>query len=157
MTPALILNRQRVTGYIRQISFFLIPLLLFGCGNDSSLNLSSGPVETASASFSVIWHEASDIHTPDKGLTTSRPVTAAQAESVDCNLIHSIVCEVYDASDNDLTSATFDCAAGQGQIDDIPVGSGIRIVILGIDASGNILYRGEVSDITITPGDVNDQ
>jgi len=83
----------------------------------------------------------------------------AQAEPVDCGVIENIICEVYDSSNTFLTSEVFDCSAGNGTIDNIPVGEDRVFVILGVDTGAgneeNILYQGEVSGITITAGETN--
>ena len=74
---------------------------------------------------------------------------------MDCELIDVIECIVYDGSNNELASETFDCSAHQGTIDNIPVGSNRKVIILGIDVSGNIIYYGEVLGVTIAAGQTN--
>jgi Glucodextranase, domain B/Bacterial Ig domain len=148
-----ILNRQRFTACLFYLFYIFLIFLLSGCGGGSDDNLSPGLSETESASFTVAWHDAPVIKASENGLIT------AQAEPVDCGIITNIICEVYNGSNTFLTSEVFDCSAGNGTIDNIPVGEGRVFVILGVvygdSNEENILYHGEVPGITITAGETN--
>jgi hypothetical protein len=154
-------KRQRFAIVLFQVFLFSLTLLISGCGGGSNDNLDSKPNETASASFSIAWHEtpdiqASNIQASNKTLMRTQTAVTAQAQSVNCELIEDIECIVYDGSNNDLTSATFECSSHQGTIDNIPVGSNRKFVCLGVDANRNTIYHGEVLGVTIAAGQTND-
>ena len=140
------LHRQRFMKYFSRGFLFFLVCLLSGCNSGSNPDQMAGYIETGSASFSIEWQDAA----------VNPALDMSKAQSVNCAFIEYIVCEVYDASGNDLTTAIFDCTAGQGTIDNIPVGSGIRFVILCLDASGEIQSRGQVLGVTISKGQTND-
>jgi hypothetical protein len=143
-----ILNRQRFTACLFYLFYIF---LLSGCGGGSDDNLSPGLSETGSASFNIAWHDAPVIPASENIL-----MPAAEAEPVDCGLIENIICEVRDESDAPLTSASFLCSDRQGTINDIPVGTNRKFVILGEDEGGNILYHGVAPGITISADQTND-
>ena len=155
-------NRQKRAVYLFPALFFTLILLMSGCGDGGSGASASDPSETASATFSITWHDAldirvqaSDTQVPFKGLEKPPTPAAVQAQSVECGLIDYVACEVYDGADNDLTSETFPCSAHQGTIDNIPAGSNRKFVFLGVDADGNILYHGEITGVAISAGLTN--
>jgi Fibronectin type III domain len=156
MRKSLIFKRQRFTACLFYGFYIFLIVLFSGCGGESDDSLSPGLSETGSATFNVAWHEAPVIQASGNIL---RP--AAEPEPVDCERIDDIICEVYDGSNTWLTSKTFDdCSAGHGKIDNIPVGTNRKFVVLGVvygeDDEEQILYHGEASGVTITAGQTTD-
>ena len=145
MRKIFIFKRQGFKIFLFNVFCILLIFLLSGCGGGGDDDLSVAPgsasavsSETGSAVFTIAWHEDPVIEASENGLIT------AQAEPVDCGVIENIICEVYDSSNTFLTSEVFDCSAGNGTIDNIPVGEGRVFVILGVDTGAgneeNILY-----------------
>jgi hypothetical protein len=156
MRRVYIKNGQKVAACLVFL-FFL--MLVFSCVNENNENRFSEPVETGSASFSIAWHDEVSIQTSTRALISTRgegSVSIAQTESDICDEVVDIVCEVYDESDNDLTSARFACFARQGTVDGIPAGENHELIVLGVDAVGDILYYGLEPNVTITSGQTND-
>jgi len=175
-----IFNRQGFPAFLFYLLYILILLIFIisGCGSGGGgdANSSSELSETASASFTLEWHDPTDINVSINSPTTTQKkaeagrdavvnqvsetgLMTAQADTVDCGIIENIICEVYDGSNESntfLTSEVFECSAHQGRIDNIPAGENRIFVILATDKDGNILYHGKVSGITITPGETND-
>jgi len=123
--------------------------LISGCGGGGDDNFSSDPSETGSASFNIAWHD-----TPVVGAAENTLITP----TIDCEAadVSIIICEVYDGSNTYLTSQDFVCSAGQGTINNVPVGTNRELVILGEDGNGNILYHGTATGITVIAGQIND-
>ena len=123
--------------------------IISGCGGRGDDNFSSDSYETGSASFNIAWHD-----TPVVGAAENTIITP----TIDCEAagVSTIICEVYDGSNTYLTSQDFACSAGQGTINDVPVGTNRELVILGEDGDGNILYHGKITGITVTAGQIND-
>ncbi len=140
------------------LGFLFFLMLGFSCVNDSDENDLTEPSETASVSFAIAWHDEPVDQSLGKALSKYGAEIrriSAQVESVDCERIAEIVCEVYDETNNDLTSASFECSARQGTMDG-PVGSNREFIVLGVDAVGDILYHGRLSGVTIVLGQTND-
>ncbi len=142
---------------------FLLVLIL-SCVNQSGEEQGSDPIETGSASFSVNWYDNVTGQSEDTAPISTQPgnKTLAQARSEDtvsitqtesdiCEVVTEVSCEVYDASGNDLTSATFECSAHTGTVRNIPAGANREFVILGVDALGYIWYQGRTTG-NITSG-----
>ena len=139
MRKIFIFNRQSFSAHLFYLLVISLVFLLSGCGGGSDDSYSSAPSETGSASFTIAWHDASVIKASENSLVTTQIVP------VDCGIIDKIICEVYDASNTFLTSEAFECSAGEGTIDNIPVGTNRKFVILGEDTGQNILYHGEAA------------
>jgi hypothetical protein len=144
-----IFNRQ---GFPKILFYFLYLFMIFlisGCSGGGDDGFSSDPYETGSASFNIAWHDAPVVGTAENAIVTP---------TIDCEGagVSTIICEVYDGSNTYLTSQDFACSAGQGTINDVPVGTGRELVILGEDSKGNILYHGTITGITVTAGQIND-
>lgn len=60
---------------------------------------------------------------------------------------------VYDSSDNTVASGgPWDCAAHSGTIENVPEGSNRKVVVLGKDSSGEIIYQGGQTGIDVIAG-----
>jgi len=144
-----IFSQQRFANFLFYFLYIFMIFLISGCSGGGDDGFYSDPSETGSASFSIAWHD-----TPVIGAAENTTVTP----TIDCEAagVSTIICEVYDGSNTYLTSQVFACSAGQGTINDVPVGTDRELVILGEDADGNILYHGITTGITVTAGQIND-
>ena len=131
-------NQKTVTALLFA---FCIPLiLLYACGSDS---------EKGSIAFSIVWQA------PPTMQNTSRTI---QAESVDCEDVGvaTVTFDIYDENGSYLAGGgPWPCEKHQGTVDGVPVGSNRKLVILGKDSDGNILYRGEITGIEVKEGQEN--
>ena len=140
MTKFLIFDRQRFTAFLFYLFCIFLTLLISGCGDGSYDSDSS---ETASAFFTIEWHDTPTIQSSEN----TRIAKALDCEDVG---VEEITCDVYDGSSTYLTSGgPWECSAGSGTIDNIPVGQGIEFVVLGFNGE-NIWYYGKTTGITIT-------
>ena len=128
----------------------LLTVIGISCGDPS---LDSGNTTTdqpASASFSILWRTYPEDH------ATENTVTTREAISEDCAGIGvlTVECLVYDATSMSLlTAGSWDCSQGQGDLDDIPPGENSQFVVLGLNNSKEIVYRGQTTDgIDFNPG-----
>ena len=153
----LIFKRKRLPTFLFYLFYIFIILLISGCGDGSDDLLPSKSSETASASFTVAWHDTPVIDSSENNLLMAASLEQSGI-SIDCEAagVSTITCEVYDGSNTYLTSEVFECSAGQGTINNIPVGTNREFVILGEDVDGNILYHGKTTGITISAGQTND-
>jgi len=142
-------NRQWFPGILIYLFYIFMIFLISGCGGGGDDNFYSDSSESGSASFNIAWHD-----TPVVGAAENTTITP----TIDCEAagVSTITCEVYDGSNTYLTSQVFACSAGQGTINNVPVGTNRELVILGEDADGNILYHGKTTGITVTAGEIND-
>ena len=157
MRKFFIINRQRFPTFLFYLFYIFMIFLISGCGGGSDDSLSSESSKTASVSFAVAWHDTPVIEASENTLIMTAPAEQSET-SIDCVAagISTIMCEVYDGSNTYLTSESFPCSVGQGTINNIPVGTNIKFVILGEDGNGNILYHGNTTGKTITAGQTND-
>ncbi len=162
---------MRNVDNIKQKAGACIVILLFlvlSCVNQSDEDQGASPFETGSASFSVNWNDDVTGQSEDTAPISTQPAnkTLAQARSEDtvsitqtesdiCEVVTEVSCEVYDASGNDLTSASFECSAHTGTVRHIPAGPNREFVILGVDALGYIWYQGRLTG-TIISGQTRD-
>ncbi len=162
---------MRNVDNIKQKAGACIVILLFlvlSCVNQSDEDQGASPFETGSASFSVNWNDDVTGQSEDTAPISTQPAnkTLAQARSEDtvsitqtesdiCEVVTEVSCEVYDASGNDLTSASFECSAHTGTVRNIPAGPNREFVILGVDALGYIWYQGRLTG-TIISGQTRD-
>jgi hypothetical protein len=126
-----------------------------GCGNEGQGTFSVEPSEsvsvsdTASASLTIRWHDALD----------AQPATYQRA-ALDCQAsgVSQVVCNVYDTASGNLLASggPWNCTAGGGRIDNIPVGQDRTFVVLAEDIAGNLIYQGERFNVAISPGQVTE-
>lgn len=126
-----------------------------GCGPDHD----GGGGDVGAAVFTLQWPDGS-------GTVAKTSSSAAAGGAVDSAAfvqaavsdrcaelgIVTVEAEVRDASEQLLASDAFDCEAGEGVIENIPVGSQRRFILSGLDGSGRKRYHGEIGGVTITTG-----
>jgi hypothetical protein len=115
----------------------LVLIFLYACGSETKTTS-----ETGTIAFRVTF----------EGAPTEEVVRhAAQLDCADAG-VDEVEGKVYDENDEYLASDAWPCEDHQGTIGGVPAGSNRKVVVLGKDSSGDILYRGEVTDITVVAG-----
>lgn len=119
------------------INLFLIFTLL-SCSSNNT------PSDLGSASFSLTF--------PDSQLLQQMGVS--RATNINCTSlgISTVDVDVYDSANTYLTGDEFACSAGSGTVYNIPPGNDRKFVVLATDGSGNTLYRGETTGVSIENG-----
>lgn len=132
------------------ISLFVFCSLFFlSCGQSEFLTdpSTSGQTDNSgSITFKVNWK------------TNSDGTSELQAPSFDCTAagVFDVQLKVYDSNKNTLRiSETLPCSAHSGAATNVPVGSNLTLVFSG-GVSGSMLYRGEVTGITVTANQTTD-
>ncbi len=77
---------------------------------------------------------------------------------IDCSAlaIETVTFTLYNGSGKYLNEASWLCTMGEGVVNDVPAGVDIQLVVLGKRLDSDILYRGEVTGITVIPGQTSD-
>ena len=133
--------------YILLISAILSFFFFSACGNPGSEE-SSG---SGSISFKIIWQGAPT-------LSDSKPegsdYTGVREAAIDCTVsgVSTVEASIYNSSGTLLASGAWSCSAHSGTITGISAGTSRSAVIQGKDSSGNVIYKGEDTGITITSG-----
>ncbi|MBU0995332.1 MAG: hypothetical protein KJ737_22780 [Proteobacteria bacterium] len=124
--------------------------LMVGCaGNETA---AGGATETGAITFEIRW--------PDVNRQSDMIAAALTTTEADCmsGTIRTVIFAIYDKDNNllvDLEDATFNCSDGEGIVDQVPAGSGIRLVVLAngynpLTMTEEPFLRGEyVEDITV--------
>lgn len=131
-------SRGAGDGSSNSVSFLLS---FAGCAESENENVGS-------LSFNVQWQgrpvssATSTAGPPEQALA---PITCAAGG------IGVVEATLYRSSGEKLAAAVpWNCSNPVGTLNNIPVGSGIRLVVTGKNASGAVLYRGEQAGITVT-------
>jgi hypothetical protein len=140
---------NNLNGFFVSLLFLLCILLPSGCSNDGQGSFAPGALETASASFTIRWHDTVD--SQDSG---------SPGKALDCQAagVAQVVCHVYDTATGDLlvTGGPWSCTAGGGSIDLIPAGLDRTFVALAEDDYGNVIFQGETPGIAIVANEITD-
>ena len=134
-----IVHRKNKALSLYCICFILLILFFLGCGEDySSTNYDN---DTGSYVCSIKWPE--DVPTLETTSNVSR--------AIDCSAtgISVVRFSFYNESDSFLTGNGFSCSLHVGTVSGIQAGNNIWLVVTGEDSAGNVLYRGERTDISI--------
>jgi hypothetical protein len=138
-------RRSRKADTLALTAVFACLYLVLAC--NSAENSSGGsPTASGNLNFHLDYHRVASRLQP-------------QAAVLDCSGegIASVSARVYGPNDTFLQNGgPWDCAAGQGTIRSVPAGSGRRIVILGMDADGKTVLRGEKTGIQVDANTEND-
>ena len=125
------------------LCIYLIMLSACGGGSDTSQSTSS---DTASIAFSVVF----------QGAPSESKVRQAATLGCAASGVSTVEASVYDQNNVLLRSGgPWNCEAHQGTISSVPAGSNYKVVVLGKDSEGDILYQGEQTGITVTVGQTN--
>ena len=139
---------MRCDGF--KVASFIITLLIIlviqACSGDKP---DSGfPKGTGSATFSIQWPDNASIE------QSGRPREASAITNIDCASlgVATVSATFTDSGGTTIALGTWACSAHTGRVDSIPEGSGYKIVVRAKNSTGNDLYRGERSGITIIAG-----
>ncbi|MCD6265698.1 MAG: hypothetical protein J7K02_07025, partial [Deltaproteobacteria bacterium] len=127
-----------VTPLLRIALYIFLIIFLSACGEEPTHSSS----ETGSIAFCVEFQGA-------------QKKIAVLSQAIDCGSsgIATVEAKVYDENDSYLTGGgPWNCEAHSGTITGVPAGLNRKVVILGKDSSGDVLYRGEVTGVTVTAG-----
>jgi len=128
-------SRKKVNGLLHFVLCIFLIILVSACG-DAIYSTS----ETGSITFSVEWQGAPS-ESPGRYTAVLNCAAAGVA---------TVEAEVYDENDSYLAGGgPWNCDDHSGTITGVPAGSNRKVVILGKDSSGNVLYRGEATGITV--------
>lgn len=130
-------SRKKASTLLYFALCILLIILVSACGD--AIYSSS---ETGSIAFTVEWKDA-----PSE--SSGRSIASLDCAGAGVDTVEG---EVYDGNDSYLTGDEWNCEAHSGTIAGVPTGSNRKVVILGKDSSGNVIYRGEVTGITVTAG-----
>src|SRR3989338_5191527 len=133
--------------YILLISAILSSLFLSTCGNPGSEE-SSG---TGSLSFKLIWQGAPTLSSDSKPEDSDS--MGVREAAIDCTAsgVSTVEASIYNSSGTLLASGgPWSCSAHSGTISSISAWTSRTAVISGKDSSGNTIYKGEETGITIT-------
>ncbi|MFH2066635.1 MAG: PKD domain-containing protein [Pseudomonadota bacterium] len=127
--------------------FVLTGLLIFSGCSDRPEHSEENTTEPGRIALSISWRtqsaDSSDIQNPDGTLNCESSEVA------------TIYAAVYD-SDNqflgDSGSQGWDCHMHSGVIEGIEAGEGRRVIILAKNQNGDVVFRGEQTNITVTAG-----
>jgi hypothetical protein len=142
--------RQRGTGDGRSESVAFL-LSFAGCAESENENVGS-------LSFNVAWQDRPVRPSKPEAEPSSRqPEETLTPISCTAGGIAVIEATLYHEPRNKLASAgPWNCSSLVSTLNNIPVGSKIRLVITGKNASGAVLYRAEQTGITITYHETTD-
>lgn len=130
-------------------------LLAAGCGGTDG-SVGSGLTDTGAITAQLNWSDDTSAITDklnwggDAGPhILSAPVGSAPVGVVTVRMI------VSGTGMSDVQK-DFAAAVGQGTVDNIPAGSSRTVTVKGLEASGNAIYQGAISNITIVAGQTTD-
>jgi hypothetical protein len=126
-----------------------LALLAAGCGTDGSVG--SGNADTGAITAKLNWNDDTSAITDKLNWSndTSAHILSAPVGVVTVRII------VSGTGMSDVQK-DFASAVGQGTVDNIPAGSSRTVTAKGLDASGNTIAQGAVSNITIVAGQTTD-
>lgn len=135
-------------SYLLQCIFFLF--ISWVCGCSGEIDSSPGFDDSGAITFKIEWP---DIDTENDFVRTD---SFADTSCMD-NTIETVIFAIYGEDGSlliDMEDATFDCSAGEGVVEKVPAGKGIKLLILAQSSdSEGISVRGEhPHDITVEKG-----
>src|SRR3972149_3432161 len=107
-------------------------------------------------------HQSSDTGSVSFNLKLSHPTTmsrSAAATSADICADYGIIfinVNLLNSSDEAVATGSWSCSAHEGTIYDVPAGTGYIIKITGTVSGGTIAWRGEMSGVRVTAGELTD-
>jgi len=144
-----------MTKIISTILFTFI-LIICGCGVDTTKSSQSADTNKGDIAFTLKWDTSSissksEIQNPQSEIHFYAPI--------DCSAIGvlTVTANVYDSSNTYLINGgPWDCTAHTGTITNVPAGDSRKITVYGKDSSDRIIYRGNVTGVTITANQTTD-
>jgi chitodextrinase len=144
-------ENMKLKKYYTLLKLFIalaLVLLAAGCGGTDG-SVGSGNAETGAITAKLNWIDDTSAITNNWGGDTSRHILSAPAGVVTVRIIVS-------GSGMSDVQKDFAAAVGQGTVDNIPVGSSRTLTASGLNASGNAIAQGAISNITIVAGQTTD-
>ena len=140
-----ILKREVVQG-IFVIPAFVIIFVFAGCGSEPE-RPEENSADTGRIALSITWKtqssDLSDIQNPDGTLN---------CENSEVVFVYAAVYDSENRFLGDSGSQGWDCNMHSGVIAGIEAGEGRKIVILAKNQNGDVIFRGERNNITVTAG-----
>src|SRR3990172_10575444 len=108
------------------------------------------------------YHQSSDTGSVSFKLQLSHPTTvsrAAAATSADICADYGIIfinVNLSNSAGSAVDTGSWSCSAHEGTIYDVPAGTGYIIKITGTVSGGTIAWRGEMSGVRVTAGELTD-
>jgi hypothetical protein len=112
-----------------------LSLLFSACGDDSSSSDDSSS-NRGSIVYTAVWPDAVNQNSQNPG----RAINCADTG------VSTVNATIFNSDDIEVASQSWPCADHQGTINDVPVGSGMSLLLEGL-VSGNV----EFSGVTSTP------
>jgi hypothetical protein len=131
--------------FIYFLGFCMIIILFSACGSSSHRAREAGS-ETGSINFDLNWGSSS--------VDRIRALSPSGNACIDYG-IEDIEAKVYKDPNTVIASGSCQCDASQSTIDNVPEGSGYSLIIEAL-ASGEPQWRGEITDITVIPGETTE-
>ncbi len=152
--------RRNYNKSLLKLALISILFFLTSCSNDPdhSNNVSiHGDQETGPLSISLNWKGADHTENQNGEVRQASAVVLNENGTIDClgSNLTTIYVSIYDQSNNAFITDNgqgWNCEDHQGVILEVSSGTGRKIVCLGKDGSGNVMYRGEQTDVTVIGG-----
>ncbi|MBA4368939.1 MAG: hypothetical protein C0403_15025, partial [Desulfobacterium sp.] len=143
---------MKTSKKINPVFLFIISIhfLLTSCSNDPerSNNISiHGNQETGPLAITLNWKGADNTDIQDGAVRQASAVVLHENGTIDCqgSNLTTIYISIYDQSNNAFITDNgqgWNCEDHQGVILEVSSGTGRKIVCLGKDGNGNVMYRG---------------
>lgn len=140
------MKRFYMQFFIYFLGFCMILVLFSACGSSSNRAREANSPETGSINFNLDWSSVS--------VPRIRTLSPSGNACVDYG-IEAIEANVYKDPNTVTASGSCQCDANQNMISDVPEGSGYSLVVEAL-ASGISQWRGEITDITVIPGETTE-
>ena len=131
-----------------EVVFFVITICFFPCLQGCTGKSSNDSPKVGSVSFSIQWPANASMK--QNGI----PPEASSITNVDCASlgVATVAATFTDGSGATVASESWSCSDHTGMVDNIPEGSGYKIIVTAKDANGTGLYQGTKTGITIVAG-----
>lgn len=138
-------NGLRSTIYL----FLLLVLTAYACGDDTAMNPSQPDACTGTVAVQAHWKMPAQ-----HSRTIERKSVVCGDDSA---LVSTVEIYVYDVGKNPLAmGGPFQCDAGQGTVKGVPAGVDRRIVLVGKNSDGVVVYAGQKDNVRVQPGAATD-
>lgn len=121
-----------------------------GCGTDGNIGYDNADIGAVTARLN--WSDGTSDSSDDLNWSSAPRTTIVAAPPAGVVTVRVIV----SGTDIPDIKRDFAAAAGQGTVDNIPAGSGRTLTIVGLDAGGNMMAQGGMSNISIVGGKTTD-
>lgn len=134
------------------VFIFYVLFFVLSCGNNERAGKTSVGNSDAMGSYQCQLIPSNDI----RKIANDGNITGIDGGEIDCDEsgISFMKFLFFDADDNPLVRANFECSAREALIEGIPIGTDRKVIITAEDDNGNSILRGEARNITIFPGQI---